>query len=236
MIKTLAIDLDDTLLDTTEILIPNAIERIYKLLQKSGYSQDLKAFNHERVLFVAHSSHKEFFKHIVASNPQLEQNAKLFLPQEKNLSDVLIQYFYQPEIPETLPLIDGAKENLEYLSKKYHLYVVTSGVLETQRAKIKALNLSQWIPVENHFIVDGKNINSKKEAFEKILEKEQIPPQQLLSFGNRLSQEIRYAKMLGCQTCYFQFGEHAHDIPADEFEKADFTIQRQQDLISKCRL
>jgi putative hydrolase of the HAD superfamily len=229
MIKAVAIDLDDTLLDTTDILIPKAIERIYKLLQQKGYQQSLEEFNQQRILFVAHSSHKEFFKHLVASNPQLG-------PDSKSLSDVLIQYFYQPEIPASLPLIAGAFENLEYLSKKYHLYVVTSGVLETQKEKIKALNLTRWIPVANHLIVDGKNILSKKQAFEIILATEQIPAQQLLSFGNRLSQEIRYAKMLGCQTCYFQFGEHADDIPQDEFEKADFTIQKHQDLINTCRL
>lgn len=228
MIKAIAFDLDDTLLNTTEILIPFAIRRIYDLLCQKGFKESFEVFNQNRISFVGHSSHREFFKHTVASNPQLLT--------EPGLADVLIQYFYQPEIPEKMPLIEGAKENLEILSSKYKLYVVTSGVEPTQKRKIKALGLECWIPVTNQFIVDGNGIKTKKQAFEMLLKKESISPSELLSFGNRLSQEIRMAKEIGAQTCYFQFGEHAHDIPKDDFEKADFTIQTQKEFITKCRL
>lgn len=228
MIKAIAFDLDDTLLNTTHILIPNAIKRIYELINKYGFADSFEAFNSKRLHFVAHSSHKEFFKKIVSSNPQL---LKI-----NGLSDVLIQYFYQPEIPPDLPLIEGAKENLEYLSIKYPLYIVTSGNLATQKQKIAALKIQKWIPEENHYIIDGTQHVYKKQAFEAIIAKEKITPPSLLSFGNRLSQEIRMAKELGCTTCYFKFGEHANDTPIDNYEVPDFSIQTQKELIPTCRL
>ncbi|MCB0369225.1 MAG: HAD hydrolase-like protein, partial [Bdellovibrionales bacterium] len=146
MIKAIAFDLDDTLLNTSEILIPSAVKRIYELILKNGYKKSFTEFNRERLDFVHHSSHREFFKQVVANDPQLS-------PKD-SLLETVVKYFYQPEIPQNLSLIPGAKENLELLNTKYKLYLVTSGVIPTQELKIKALSLEQWIQKTNHLIID----------------------------------------------------------------------------------
>ena len=84
-------------------------------------------------------------------------------------------------------------------------------------------------------VADGA-LPTKKAAFEKILKDSKIHPHELLSIGNRLSQEIRMAKQLDCRTCYFQFGEHSEDKPRDHFETPDYTIFSHKELISVCQL
>ncbi|MCK6598454.1 MAG: HAD family hydrolase [Bdellovibrionaceae bacterium] len=241
MTKVIAFDLDDTLLNTTDILIPLAIKEVYSVLQQRGYKESFLEFNNKRLEFVGSKSHREFFKSLVTSEPQLTVANKT-LPsvqlatEETSLYELLVRCFYQPPIPMDLPLIPGAKENLDFLSTKYTLYLVTSGETETQKQKIKSLHLSQWIPPSHHLIIDGLDFKNKRQAFQHILQQSNIPPTALLAIGNRLSQEIRMAKEIGAMTCYFRFGEHASDIPTDQFEVPDYTITQQQELISVCRL
>ncbi len=232
MIKAIAFDVDDTLLNTSEILIPFAIQKIYKVLLEHGLKVTFEEFNRQRLSFVAHASHREFFKHFVDGYPFTSE----ITVSKNDLVTTLIQHFYEPEIPMNVKLIEGSSENLNKLILKYKIYVVTSGVAKTQVQKIEALKLSQWIPKKNHLIIDGSRFRTKKQAFQMILEKENLLPSELLSVGNRLSQEIRMAKELGAQTCYFKFGEHANDIPKDHFEQADYTITHHKDFIPTCQL
>lgn len=232
MIKAIAFDVDDTLLNTSEILIPFAIQKIYQVLLANGLKVTFEEFNRQRLSFVAQSSHREFFKHFIDGYPFTSE----ITVSRNDLAATLIQHFYEPEIPLNANLIEGSSENLNRLKSKYKIYVVTSGVEKTQVQKIEALKLIQWIPKENHLIIDGNKYKTKKQAFQMILKKENLLPAELLSVGNRLSQEIRMAKELGAKTCYFKFGEHANDIPKDHFEQADYIITHHKDFIPTCQL
>lgn len=233
MIKVIVLDLDDTLLDTSGLLIPGACLKIYNHLKSMGFSNSFESFETSRKSFVKQSSHKEFFKKFVAENTQA-------LRLNSNTADELLKqitnYFYDPEIPENIHLLEGATENLNYFQKKYKLALVTSGIEKTQKLKVAKLNLNSFIPIENQFYISGEMLKTKKQAFQILIEKEKIKATELLSIGNRLSQEIRMCKELGGHTCYFQYGEHAEDTPKDQFEIPDFTVKTHHEIIATCRL
>lgn len=229
-LKAIAFDLDDTLIDTTNELIPFACRKIHSYLLTVGYPYDFEKFDVSRKDYVKTKSHKEFFKNLVLTFPTKESLSHLEIVTQMN------RLFYEPEVPDFLNLMPGAEENLKILIPKYEVYVVTAGVLSAQLRKLAQLKIERFVKNENVLVVAEGAFSSKKAAFEKILKDLKIQPAELLSIGNRLSQEIRMAKQLECRTCYFQFGEHSDDKPQDQFEIPDYTIFSHKELISSCQL
>ena len=86
------------------------------------------------------------------------------------------------------------------------------------------------------YIIPSDQLTDKKAAFLDIIKTENIKPAEFLSIGNRLSNEIRFAKEVGGQTCYLEYGEHAHEQPQNDFEKPDFKIYSLKELLAKCPL
>lgn len=228
--KAIAFDLDDTLIDTTNELIPFACRKIHTYLATEGYPSTFEEFDVLRKNFVKTKSHKEFFKNLASTFPVKDSSRLSEIVSNTN------RLFYEPDIPTQLKMMQGAEDNLIRLGPKYKLFIVTAGVITAQKRKLAQLQIERYIKPENILVVGDGAFSTKKIAFEKILKDENIVPQELLSIGNRLSQEIRMAKELSCRTCYFQHGEHAEDIARDHFEIPDFTIHSHQELIPVCQL
>lgn len=224
-IKAIAFDLDDTLLNTSGLLVPEAAQKACLSLISVGATCTLEECLQLREKLAQQLSHPEIFGRI----------ADEFDCPERDLGlQLAILDFYNPEIPEQLPLIDGALENLKSLHGKYDLYLVTMGIREAQEKKIKALGIRDYF--KKIYILDSLRGERKKMAFEQILQLSQCQPVELLSIGNRLSAEIRDAKLVGAQTCYFPFGEHVGETPVTAADYPDFTIQVHSDLIKTCHL
>lgn len=225
MIKAIAIDLDDTLIDTSRTLVPIASRAAFQAMTKLGLQIDFEAFEHERKIGALSMSHQKIFKVIAekfCQNPSAE------------LIEAGIQAFYNPPIPIELPLLDGASENLEVLAKKYPLFLVTTGSIPTQKRKILAAGIQNKF--QKIYTFDSFKKERKRNAFEDILKNLSLKPAELISIGNRLSQEIHDAKEIGCITCYFKYGEHVGEAARNEFEIPDFTIEHHKDLLSTCQL
>lgn len=228
--KAIAFDLDDTLIDTTNELIPFACRKIHSYLLTEGYASSFEEFDISRKDFVKTRSHKEFFRNLVTTFA-LKNPSQLPL-----IVANLNRLFYEPAIPPHLAMLPGAEENLKILTAKYNVYVVTAGVVSAQHHKLMQLKIERFVKKENILVVGDGAFLTKKAAFEKIIKDNKIQPKELLSIGNRLSQEIRMAKQLGGMTCYYQHGEHAEDVAQDEFEIPDYTIHSHKELIPTCQL
>ncbi|MFP5518530.1 MAG: HAD hydrolase-like protein [Bdellovibrionia bacterium] len=225
MIRAIAFDLDDTLLDTSGILVPKAAERACLALMSVGASCSLEECLNMRKELAASASHPEIFGHI----------ADHFEVQERDLAiQLAIQEFYNPEVPNTLPLIAGAREVLQQLLSKYDLYLVTMGMKSAQAQKIAALNIAPFF--KRIFILDSIRGERKLDAFQEILRHSNYLPEELLCVGNRLSAEIRDGKLCGAKTCYFEFGEHVGEKPQMVADIPDFTIRTHYELIETCKL
>lgn len=223
--KSIAFDLDDTLLDTSGILVPAASRRACEAMLAAGLQCSLDECLQMRHDMASQQSHTEIFTRIVK---------RFGTSQPEKAVEGALQEFYNPAVPATLPLMPGALENLEYLKKDYQLFLVTMGSKTSQEQKIKALGIAhhfQKIYILNGFIGEKKDL-----AFRDILASQQHAPHELISIGNRLSSEIRDGKRLGADTCYFAYGEHVGEIPQYPEDHPDFTITQHKDLIPVCGL
>lgn len=224
-IRSIAFDLDDTLLDTTGLLVPQASQEAFEILIKAGLSLDLKTCEEHRLNLIKTVSHKDVFK-------KLAQEYGTAATQEA--VELANKAFYHPRLPEKLELLPGAEENLIELSKKYNLYLVTAGFQDAQTAKIKSLDIVHHF--KKIFVVNSLNSEKKFTAFKIITEEDQIHPQQLLCIGNSLASEIKDARQLGAWACYFEFGEDRGSVPHEPEFQPHFHIKSHRELITTCQL
>lgn len=224
MIKAIAIDLDDTLLNTSGLLAPKATLDAFNFLIKNGLSLSLQECEAQRIELIKTISHREVFEKL-AYDYGTEQTKKI-LPET-------IQLFYDPNIPTSLPLMEGARQNIDYLKNKYHLYLVTAGAERSQLSKAKALGVDT--DFERIFIVNSLLKNRKKDVFDNIIKTLKISSEQLLCVGNSISSEIKDALAVNATACYFEFGENRGEI-AQLPRLPHYHIKHHSQLVPTCRL
>lgn len=224
-IKCIAFDLDDTLLDTSQILVPMAARRACLAMLENGVPGDVDSCLEWRAGRASSMTHKEIFESFIQKQNCLTPDLAL---------QAAMKAFYNPEVPPRLPLMEGAEENLRVLGVRYQLYLVTSGEPAAQMQKVTALGIETLF--QKIYLINNFKNETKQMAFEDIIARENIRPEELLSIGNRLSQEIRYAKVCGAQTCYFCHGEHIGEQPERREDYPDVTIYKHAELISACGL
>ncbi|MGZ3744710.1 MAG: HAD family hydrolase [Pseudobdellovibrionaceae bacterium] len=224
-IKCIAFDLDDTLMDTSQLLVPMAARRACEEMILHGVKADIDTCLAWRASRASDLTHQEIFQEFIARYGSTTPHVAL---QEA------MKVFYNPAVPARLPLMEGAESNLKKLAEKYTLFLVTSGEPEAQKNKINALNIEASF--RKIYLVNNFKKETKKTAFLEIIKNENIQPAELLSIGNRLSQEIRHAKICGARTCYFCHGEHVGEQPAQREDYPDFTIYKHHELIKTCGL
>ncbi len=224
-IKCIAFDLDDTLVDTSQLLVPFAARQACEAMIKNGVQGDIDTCLAWRASKAAELTHQEIFQGFIDKYGSTTPNIAL---------QAALKAFYNPEVPERLPLMDGAEDNLRQLSQRYALFLVTSGEPAAQERKIKAAGIERFF--KKIYLVNNFKKEEKKDAFLDILKNENIQPEELLSIGNRLSQEIRHAKLCGAKTCYFCHGEHVGEQPTQREDYPDFTIYKHSEFRRACGL
>ncbi len=224
-ITTIAFDLDDTLLNTSGLLVPAASLQAFNILIANGLTISLNECERQRLEAIKTISHKDLFLHLAKTYGTAQTLAAV---------EKATRAFYEPELPDHLPLIDGAESILQELKNKYHLYIVTAGYESGQRNKVKSLKIGNFF--KDIFVVNSLNNERKIDAFRKILTLENIQPENLLCIGNSLSSEIRDAKELGAVSCYFEFGEDRGKIPTDPRFRPDYHIKEIRQLTYTCKI
>lgn len=223
--QTLIFDLDDTLIPTSEILIPQAVRQVFKILAEHGLDWDFKAFEEYRKKHLDQCSHREIIKNIIEENK---------LSPKSHIFESCLNAFYKVELPPRIPLLPEAQRTLQYLRPRYQLLLLTAGDERTQKEKIIRAGL------ENLFhevkIVGSLEKKDKKESIANWIKEKKINPQSTLSIGNRLKDEIRVSKTLGLSTCWFKYGDHAAEVPKDIYETPDYEVHHYSDLVTQCQL
>lgn len=141
--------------------------------------------------------------------------------------------FYE-RIRKPLPLMDGAKENLDYLVRKYPLYLLTMGNVESQKAKVKSLAIEDYF--QDFFFADPTLTETKEQYFKKLVKILKLQPDEFMSIGNRRSTDIREAKLAGGITCLFKYGEHFNEEVLMPEDLPNFEITHHKQLIEICKL
>lgn len=224
-IHSIAFDLDDTLLDTTGLLVPQASQDAFQILIDAGLRLDLKTCEEYRLSLIKTISHKDVFKKLAHEHGTAATQAAVELANKA---------FYHPRLPQKLDLLPGALENLNNLRDKYNLYLVTAGFQDAQAAKIQSLGIGHYF--KKVFVVNSLNSEKKFTAFKMILDSENIQPNELLCIGNSLSSEIKDARQIGAWACYFEFGEDRGAVPKEPQFQPHFHIKTHHELIAACQL
>lgn len=141
---------------------------------------------------------------------------------------------FEDRIRQPLPLLPGALENLQFLSKKYDLALLTQGRTDAQQLKVASLGIAGFFKAQ--FFADPARNENKTQMFLKIRDQWNISGHDMMSIGNRRTTDIREAKKMGAQTCLFKYGEHQNEVLEVPEDHPDFEVSHHQDLIRICRL
>ena len=221
--KAWIFDLDDTLLDTTGTLIPQVSQRVCEFLVTHQVVMDIAAATKAWSALSHHYSGTEIIKIMIESKRDHHHGAK----------DILLQQAYQlfrtPVLPQQLSLLPQAEEVLLEASQWMPLFLVTQGDIATQIKKVENLKITSYF--RYIYYVDPFAGESKYEAMQELLGQFSFSPEQVLSIGNRLDNEIAMSKKLGMDTCYLPYGEHQRVRPQTPEEVPDYTIDGMADLL-----
>lgn len=224
MIKAIAFDLDDTLLDTSGLLAPQFALATFRFMIDKGLKLTVEECEEIRKELVKTVSHREVFERLAQEYGTAETI--------ENLPEI-IDHFYNPALPQDLPLMPGARENLDYLKNKYALYLVTAGARTSQLAKAFALGIVK--DFKKVIVVNSLIKHRKYDTFLQILNEEQIQPHELLCIGNSLVSEIADALEIGAIACHFEHGE-SRGLVENLKRAPHFNIKTHAELIETCKL
>lgn len=134
---------------------------------------------------------------------------------------------YQDLLGQGHELIDGAIEILDILSKTHELYIVTNGVTRTQRSRLKASGIDQYM--KDVFISEETGFQKPmKEYFDYCFERiPNISNKKTLIVGDSLSSDILGGNNVGIDTCWF----NPFHLKCDMNVKINYEIKELSELL-----
>ena len=176
-------DLDDTLIDTSGSITPDALSWVLNQVRPDLPLAQLLEINQ-----TAYSSKEAF---------------EAFLKKHQALSslDNALNLMHQYPLKTALAT-ESAHEITKELAKDFTLSIVTVGDDAFQKLKLKLAGFDTHQFSSMH---TSKTPN-KKFIYEKLLEKWQIDPKKVLVVGDRIASDLQPAKELGMKTVHFRFG------------------------------
>ena len=119
MFDIIVFDLDDTLLDTSRYLIPQASREACAAMIKAGLRTTLDACLAERESFVQRNPRESVYDHLADHFPSTDRRAVLKAGHDA---------FYSRDVNgEAICLVPGAMNLLQSLKGRYRLYLLTAG-------------------------------------------------------------------------------------------------------------
>lgn len=191
-------DVDGTLLDFNAAQ-ENALKMAF---QKHNYelNDNVKAVYDE----INHSLWNQYEQGEISKEEVIYSRfVKLFHALGLEGDGVAFEDEYQDLLGQGHELIDGAIKILDILSKTHDLYIVTNGVSRTQRSRLKASGIDQYM--KDVFISEETGFQKPmKEYFDYCFERiPSINTEKTLIVGDSLSSDILGGNNAGIDTCWF---------------------------------
>jgi FMN phosphatase YigB (HAD superfamily) len=206
-LRSIIFDLDDTLLKTSETLLPAAQKESWLALKNAGvyieWDEFLSKWQQASALGTSGKDLISTFVEGLGPVGDLDR-----------IKENLRKAFYGRNVKENLVLFDGAEALLAKLKDHFELHLLTAGF---------------------HYC-DIEHGESKDGHFKRLLERSPWMPEEHLSVGNRRDTDIGPAKSRGMKTCLLLRGEHVHQKARDPSEIPDFEIEDIRDLMKVCRV
>jgi phosphoglycolate phosphatase-like HAD superfamily hydrolase len=172
-LETLAVfDLDDTLIDTTGVLVPAALASVARAIHRGVSSLNARGKSIEEVL----------------------AGVRDLTDEERSAASAS---WYDPAVPP-LELLPGVDVMLRALKGKIHLALLTRGNADRQRAKIRACQLDQHF--KSIRIRDIEGPGSKADDIRSFMIEFNVSAENTAVIGDDPSDEIFHGAELGCLT------------------------------------
>ena len=222
-VKGILFDLDDTLFDCTGQLTHSARQRAAQTIVTK-----------EPTLAVADLIQaQETLSQTLGSGGALQE-----IGHQHNLSEALIKSAreaYNRDVAEDItPFPDTLKTLTELEKRGYKLTLVTSGRPNRQRRKVDQLNLNHFFNEKSGTLhLHDDHINPDKTPYlQQAAQQLNLPPENLLAVGDKLTAEISAANTLGMITARIRHGRQKDRVPQTPSEKPHFEIDTLSELLT----
>jgi FMN phosphatase YigB (HAD superfamily) len=186
-------DLDDTLVDTSALLIaPLEIEAARRMVQ---VAPSLPEPDELAALLMALRR---------TGSSLVEQELVRLLPGLPEEALEARRQTFTGLTPHRLSLDPRVRRLLRDLQDRATLYLLTEGDLDFQSSKIDHLEIRAFFA---EVVIAPPGPDSKYEALVSLLERGRHPPASVVVVGNRLDREIRAGNRLGVTTVWVRRGE-----------------------------
>lgn len=208
-------DLDDTLIDTSGVVVPYKLREIAQFVSlrrnDAGSAQSLYGE------LAAINRHTLSSKQAVSKF--LTLHSALDLHEE-------IMAIYNAPLPEEfdLPTTPHAKEVLEALSGRHRLAMVTAGARGFQMSKLKKAGFEPSI-FSKIAVPEGSD---KTPSYEELLNEFLLPPRDIVVVGDRVGIDLAPARALGFLTVHMRWGREAREIAETWI---DYSIRELSELL-----
>lgn len=221
-IKAIIFDLDDTLLDTTDLIKDVAIKKAIDSMISSGLNTSKeKAFKNIKEILNKDPCADKF--RILAENIYKNKNKKELEKIIKSGKDAYYSYNINTE---NIKLEKEIKDTLIKLNKEYTLALISTGNPKLQFQKIDALGLREFF---NHIYINQKD--TKEECFLEAVEALGIKANRIMGIGDRLDVDIKASNKLGLTSVQIKKGTYKNLKPKSELEKPDYKIKKIVDIL-----
>lgn len=228
MFHAIIFDLDDTLLDTSRLLVPQAEREACAAMIEAGLNGDIEGCLKQRKNLIKQNVRTHIFEAIIGQIG-LKVSSKAL-----DVADIGRRAFYEREVENHISLEPEVLQLLERMQAKYELFLVTAGSLKTQRQKVEILKIEKFF--KKIIYVDLQSGETKSKAFEEVSQLTGAPKLKILSVGDRIDTDIAVAKSLGMKACLVTRGEYAKLKPLSPLEVPDFQVGQVTEIELVCQL
>ncbi len=200
----LLFDADNTLLDFTK-----ASKDAFELVCKD-FLIDYTPSTFQTYQTLNHGVWKEFEKQQITAVELRTKRMSLFLNaiDKKNIDPDIFSDRYMERVVSASEMYEGVKELLGDLKKDYRLSIVTNGLKEAQRPRLKKLELMSYfesVVVSDEIGVAKPAIEFFEYAYQSI--PNPPPKTQMLMIGDSLNSDIKGGNNFGITTCWLSHGK-----------------------------
>lgn len=216
MAKQLIIDLDDTLVDTFDLLIRPLEAEAAKLLYEQGLVNLAPDELVERLLQLRRSNPASFYDELTR---MAGGRGGIAVDQHRSI--------FRDFAVDALVLKPEVAEMLRGLKAGNRLVLMTEGRAGVQKSKIDHLQLDDLF--DEVIIVDPERGDTKAGSMADYMRRRRATRDELIVIGNRLDREIAAAKTLSVRTIWLRKGEGC-EAPVTDDERPDAIIESLLDL------
>ena len=221
MVKSIFLDLDDTILD-------------FRRAERRAISETLRRFGIDPTPAVVDRYHElnrqqwELLEEGKLTRPQVltRRFDLLFSELGVDRSSQEAQAAYETQLSQGHFFMPGARELLETLAPRYDLYLATNGTPVVQAGRIQSAGIAPYF--KNIFISEKLGANKPSPAFFRacFAAIPDFDPAAALVVGDSLTSDIRGARNVGLRSCWY----NPEDLPSRPDIVPDYTIHALEEL------